>query len=96
MSKSILRLSGAHWLRVVAVWAGFFFLVAGIGEGFSASPAPSPEREAEAKTARSHGAVAHEGREAGRLTVERIASFDFNRQSNDGFADADSDPAAAH
>lgn len=91
MSKSILRLSGPHWLRLTALWLSFVFLIAGIGEGVSAGAVAS-EPEPDKKPLKPMHASAATAHAAGAVTIDRIAAFDFNRQATDVFADADVDP----
>lgn len=93
MPKSILRLSGAHWLRVMATWTGFFVLVGGIGESVSAGAEQATQTGVVSKELRPLTVEDTAGHETGRLTVEKIASFDFNRNAV-RFGDVDADVSA--
>lgn len=95
MSNSILRLSGLHWLRLTALWMSFVFLVAGIGEGFSAGTV-MPQRSTDKKPLNPVLASSAPSLAAGAVTIDRITAFDFNRQASEGFADAELDQAHAH
>lgn len=86
MTRSIWSCSGAHWMRWGTAWTLVIAAIVNVGEGVSAETAPG---RAGVKALREAAHAVPSDARPGTLVVTRIASFDFNRESRDGFGDAE-------
>ncbi len=90
MSRSIWRCSGAHWIRCAGAWAGLGTALLGLVSTSSAETTPVAAR-AEKSGFPTHGQRIADATSAGRIIVDAIQSFDFNKAASDRYGDVEHD-----